>query len=42
MISHRNNKRGGGVHSGPAAELAADEAHVPSLAGASAEEWTAA
>jgi branched-chain amino acid transport system ATP-binding protein len=28
------------VFSGPARELAADEAHVHSLAGASAEEWT--
>jgi len=27
------------VHRGPAAELAADEALVQSLAGASAEEW---
>jgi len=30
------------VYSGPARELAADEARVQSLAGASAEEWTAA
>ncbi len=30
------------VYSGPAKELAADEARVQSLAGASAEEWTAA
>jgi branched-chain amino acid transport system ATP-binding protein len=29
------------VYSGPAGELAADEARVQSLAGASAEEWTA-
>jgi len=28
------------VHSGPASELAADEARVQALAGASAEEWT--
>ncbi|MBV9138404.1 MAG: ABC transporter ATP-binding protein [Hyphomicrobiales bacterium] len=28
------------VHSGPAGELAADEARVQALAGASAEEWT--
>ena len=28
------------VYSGPARELAADEARVQSLAGASAEEWT--
>jgi branched-chain amino acid transport system ATP-binding protein len=28
------------VYSGPAGELAADEARVQSLAGASAEEWT--
>jgi branched-chain amino acid transport system ATP-binding protein len=28
------------VYSGPARELAADEARVMSLAGASAEEWT--
>ena len=28
------------VYSGPAHELAADEARVQSLAGASAEEWT--
>jgi len=27
------------VHSGPARELAADEARVQALAGASAEEW---
>jgi branched-chain amino acid transport system ATP-binding protein len=33
---------GGVVYSGPAQELAADEARVQSLAGASAEEWTAA
>jgi branched-chain amino acid transport system ATP-binding protein len=31
---------GGIVYSGPARELAADEARVQSLAGASAEEWT--
>jgi len=30
------------VHSGPASELAADEARVQALAGASAEEWTQA
>jgi branched-chain amino acid transport system ATP-binding protein len=30
------------VYSGPAAELAADEARVQALAGASAQEWTAA
>jgi branched-chain amino acid transport system ATP-binding protein len=29
------------VYSGPAAELAADEARVQALAGASAEEWAA-
>jgi branched-chain amino acid transport system ATP-binding protein len=28
------------VYSGPARELADDEAHVQSLAGASAEEWS--
>ena len=28
------------IHSGPAAELAADEARVRAMAGASAEEWT--
>jgi branched-chain amino acid transport system ATP-binding protein len=28
------------VHSGPARELAADEARVQALAGASAQEWT--
>jgi branched-chain amino acid transport system ATP-binding protein len=28
------------VYSGPASELAADEARVQSLAGASVEEWT--
>ncbi|MGP0094263.1 MAG: ABC transporter ATP-binding protein [Xanthobacteraceae bacterium] len=33
---------GGVVYSGPAQELAADEARVQSLAGASAEEWSAA
>jgi len=33
---------GGVVYSGPARELAADEARVQSLAGASAEEWDAA
>jgi branched-chain amino acid transport system ATP-binding protein len=33
---------GGVVYSGPARELAADEARVQSLAGASAEEWSAA
>jgi branched-chain amino acid transport system ATP-binding protein len=30
------------VHSGPAAELAADEERVRAMAGASAEEWTLA
>ncbi len=33
---------GGMVYSGPAAELAADEARIEALAGASAEEWTPA
>jgi branched-chain amino acid transport system ATP-binding protein len=28
------------VYSGPAAELAADEARIQALAGASAEEWS--
>jgi branched-chain amino acid transport system ATP-binding protein len=30
------------VYSGPAKELAADEARVKAMAGASAEEWSAA
>jgi len=39
-LEHRSTDDGAVVYSGRAKELAADEARVRALAGASAEEWS--